>query len=64
VLDESPSTTAVLSVGCGADVLPHEPDDAYEHILPHLMFDWSILLVFCIVCVGLSALSLRASLKR
>ena len=47
-----------------ADMYAHEPDAAYEHVLPHLLFDWTVLVVFCVVCVVLSGLSLRSSLKR
>ena len=55
-----PETTKVID----GDMYAHDPDDAYTHLLPHLMFDWGVLLVFCIVCTALSAVTLKASLRR
>ena len=55
-----PETTKTID----GDMYTHEPDDAYLHILPHLMFDWGILLVFCVVCTTLSGITLRRSLRR
>ena len=30
----------------------HEQDDMFTHTLPHLLFSWAILAVFCLVCGG------------
>ncbi len=46
------------------DMYPHEVDHAYDHLLPHLLADWGVLVVFCIVCVGLCAATLRRTIAR
>ena len=46
-----------------ADMYPHEIDHAYDHLLPHLMMDWGILLVFCIAGIVLSGVTLKSSLR-
>ena len=42
----------------------HDIDDAYLHVLPHILFDWGILVVFSVVCVVLSAVALRSTIRK
>ena len=46
------------------DMYAHEIDHAYDHLLPHLLMDWGMLLVFCVVSVLLSGFTLKASLRK
>ncbi|MGN0262164.1 MAG: FHA domain-containing protein [Eggerthellaceae bacterium] len=47
-----------------AEMFKHEPDSAYQHALSHLLMDWSVLAVFCVVCVLLSGITLKHTLRK
>lgn len=47
-----------------ANMYAHEPDDAYMYTLSHLLFDWTILLVFCFACIGLCIATLKNTIRR
>ena len=47
-----------------SSMYPHEVDHAYDHLLPHLLTDWGVLALFCVVSILLSGFTLKGSLKR
>ena len=47
-----------------AEMFEHEADSAYQHVLSHLLVDWSVLIAFCVACVVLSGFTLKNTLRK